>query len=146
MSLPLTYWSVRWKGTTLRMQIARSCVRDRRNLRSMSIWNIRLVSMKLLQVRSFCVFRALTLGPAMFSIIEFGPLAGIGEMSSLPSLVLVSHTAGGTCKARRCKCRAQGTRTSYFGPEWKLLWKNCLTRCVEHFQISVIAGSIRALT
>lgn len=128
------------------MQIARSCVRDRRNLRSMSTWNIRLVSTKLLQVRSFCVFRALTLGPAMFVIIEFGPLAGIGEVSSLPSLVLVSNTAGGTCKARRCKCRGQGTRTSSFGPEWKLVWKNCISRCVEHFQISVRAGSIRALT
>lgn len=99
------------------MKIARSCARDRRDLRSTSTWNIRLASTKLLQVRSFGVFSVLTLGPAMFLIIEFGPLAGFGEVSSLPSLLLESNAAGGTCKARRCKYRGQGTRTSHFGPE-----------------------------
>lgn len=78
------------------MKIARSCVRARRDLRSTSTWNIRLASTKLLQVRSFCTFGVLTLGPAMFLIIEFGPLAGFGAVSSLLSLLLVSNSAGGT--------------------------------------------------
>lgn len=32
----------------------------------------------------------------MFLIIEFGPLAGFGAVSSLLSLLLVSNSAGGT--------------------------------------------------
>lgn len=63
--------------------------------------------MKLLQVRSFCIFRVLTLGLEMFLIVEFGPLAGFGEVSSLPSLPLVSNAAGGTWKPRKCKLRGQ---------------------------------------
>ena len=61
--------------------------------------------MKLLQVRSFCTFRIITLGSAMLLTIEFWLLAGFGEMSSLPSLLLVSNAAGHTCKARRRKFR-----------------------------------------
>lgn len=99
------------------MKIARSCVRDHRDLRSMSTWNIRLASMKLLQVRSFCIFRLLTLDSAMFLIIESGPLAGFDEETSFPSLLLVSNTAGGTWKARKCKSRGQGIRASQFGPQ-----------------------------
>lgn len=60
--------------------------------------------MKLLQVRSLCIFRVLTLGPEMFLIIEFGPLAGFVEVSPLPSLLLVRNAAGGTWK---CKLRGQ---------------------------------------
>lgn len=99
------------------MKIARSCAKDHRDLRSMSTSNIRLASTKLLQVRSFCIFRVLTLDSAMFLSIESGPLAEFGEESSLPSLLLVVNTAGGTWKARKCKSRGQGIRASQFGPE-----------------------------